>query len=218
MAEPEVPADNNSAERSLRHLVISRKVSGGTRSEQGTESKMTLASLFGTWRAPAQPPRVLIWAGNQHLQQCFLFYFHNGKAPMGFDSYPVSGIPTPTTRIIGAPLVGRLLALGTVQRGFGNLQTGRIAHIVGVSPFAFSIPRPGTGFVGVPQRHVVVDVHLGGVGENLSAPRPQPFTRHDTAILVAGEIYLGQTLLDQHLGPGVLTVAVVVHPMPPIVA
>ena len=38
--------------RSLRHLVISRKVSGGTRSEQGTESKMTLASLFGTWRAP----------------------------------------------------------------------------------------------------------------------------------------------------------------------
>ena len=29
--------------RSLRHLVISRKVSGGTRSERGTESKMTLA-------------------------------------------------------------------------------------------------------------------------------------------------------------------------------
>ena len=51
MAEPEVPADNNSAERSLRHLVISRKVSGGTRSEQGTERKMTLASIFGTWRA-----------------------------------------------------------------------------------------------------------------------------------------------------------------------
>ena len=51
VAEPDVPADNNPAERSLRHLVISRKVSGGTRSEQGTESKMTLASIFGTWRA-----------------------------------------------------------------------------------------------------------------------------------------------------------------------
>ncbi len=51
VAEPDVPADNNAAERSLRHLVISRKVSGGTRSEQGTESKMTLASIFGTWRA-----------------------------------------------------------------------------------------------------------------------------------------------------------------------
>ena len=33
VAEPDVPSDNNPAERSLRHLVISRKVSGGTRSE-----------------------------------------------------------------------------------------------------------------------------------------------------------------------------------------
>ena len=36
------------AELSLRHLVISRKVSGGIRPEQDTESKMTLASIFGT--------------------------------------------------------------------------------------------------------------------------------------------------------------------------
>ena len=43
VAQPEVPPDNNAAERSL--LVISRKISGGTRSERGT------ASLFGTWRA-----------------------------------------------------------------------------------------------------------------------------------------------------------------------
>ena len=56
MAEPDVPADNNAAERSLRHLVISRKVSGGTRSEQGTERNMTLASLFGTWRAQGLNP------------------------------------------------------------------------------------------------------------------------------------------------------------------
>ena len=56
VAEPEVPADNNPAERSRRHLVISRKVSGGTRSEQGTERKMTLASLFGTWRAQGLNP------------------------------------------------------------------------------------------------------------------------------------------------------------------
>ena len=51
VAEPEVPPDNNAAERSLRHLVVSRKISGGTRSQQGTHSKMTLASLFGSWRA-----------------------------------------------------------------------------------------------------------------------------------------------------------------------
>ena len=56
VAKPDVPADNNPAERSLRHLVISRKVSGGTRSEQGTESKMTLASIFGTWRAQGLNP------------------------------------------------------------------------------------------------------------------------------------------------------------------
>lgn len=46
-----VPSDNNAAERSLRHLVTSRKISGGTRSGQGTNSKMVLTSLFGTWRA-----------------------------------------------------------------------------------------------------------------------------------------------------------------------
>ena len=56
VAEPEVPSDNNAAERSRRHLVISRKVSGGTRSEQGTERKMTLASIFGTWRAQGLNP------------------------------------------------------------------------------------------------------------------------------------------------------------------
>ena len=56
VAEPDVPADNNAAERSLRHLVISRQISGGTRSEQGTQSKMTLASLFGTWRVQGFNP------------------------------------------------------------------------------------------------------------------------------------------------------------------
>ena len=56
VAEPDVPSDNNAAERSLRHLVISRKVSGGTRSEQGTERKMTLVSIFGTWRAQGLNP------------------------------------------------------------------------------------------------------------------------------------------------------------------
>ena len=51
VGQPEVPPDNNAAERSLRPVVISRKISGGTRSIQGTDTKMTLASIFGTWRA-----------------------------------------------------------------------------------------------------------------------------------------------------------------------
>ena len=53
---PGTPPDNNAAERSLRHLVISRKISGGTRSGAGSGSKMTLASLFGTWRAKGLNP------------------------------------------------------------------------------------------------------------------------------------------------------------------
>lgn len=44
-----VPSDNNAAERAVRPAVISRKVSGGTRSSRGSDTKMTLLSLFGTW-------------------------------------------------------------------------------------------------------------------------------------------------------------------------
>ena len=57
VAAPGVPSDNNAAERSLRPLVVSRKISGGTRSEQGTDTKMTLAS-FGTWRVRGLDPLV----------------------------------------------------------------------------------------------------------------------------------------------------------------
>jgi transposase len=49
VAHPDVPADNNAAERSVRPLVTSRKVSGGTRSDQGSDTKMAAATLFGTW-------------------------------------------------------------------------------------------------------------------------------------------------------------------------
>jgi transposase len=54
--EPGVPPDNNAAERSLRHLVTSRKISGGSRSPEGTSTKMALASLFGTWRTQGTNP------------------------------------------------------------------------------------------------------------------------------------------------------------------
>jgi transposase len=56
VGDPRVPATNNAAERSLRPLVTSRKISGGTQSETGTTSKTTLASLFGTWRAQGRNP------------------------------------------------------------------------------------------------------------------------------------------------------------------
>jgi transposase len=54
--EVDVPPDNNAAERSLRHLVTARKISGGSRSSHGTNTKMALATLFGTWRAQGANP------------------------------------------------------------------------------------------------------------------------------------------------------------------
>ena len=66
VAQPEVSSDNNTAERSLRPVVVSRKISGGTRSNQGTDTKMTLASVFGAWRARGLYQRLLA-AGNCSL-------------------------------------------------------------------------------------------------------------------------------------------------------
>lgn len=53
---PNIPSDNNPAERALRHLVISRKISGGTRSPKGSQTKAILSSLFGTWRLQGKNP------------------------------------------------------------------------------------------------------------------------------------------------------------------
>jgi hypothetical protein len=68
VTEPAVPPTNNAAERSLRPLVVSRKISGGTRSERGTTTKMTLASLFGTWRLQGLNPWAECRALRAHSQ------------------------------------------------------------------------------------------------------------------------------------------------------
>ena len=53
---PGLDATNNLAERSVRPLVVIRKISGGSRSEDGTKTRMALASLFGTWLARGLNP------------------------------------------------------------------------------------------------------------------------------------------------------------------
>jgi len=53
---PDAPPDNNFAERCLRPAVVARKISGGTRSERGSETMATLRSLFGTWSLRGQAP------------------------------------------------------------------------------------------------------------------------------------------------------------------
>lgn len=49
-------SDNNLAERSIRPLVVVRKISGGTRSTNGTKTRMVLATLFETWHARGLNP------------------------------------------------------------------------------------------------------------------------------------------------------------------
>jgi transposase len=49
-------SDNNLAERSIRPMVVGRKISGGTRSGEGTAVRMALSSLFETWRARGLNP------------------------------------------------------------------------------------------------------------------------------------------------------------------
>ena len=45
-----VNSDNNMAERAVRKTVIKRKISFGTRSKKGSETRSVLGSLFGTWK------------------------------------------------------------------------------------------------------------------------------------------------------------------------
>lgn len=51
-----VASDNNLAERTARPLVVMRKISGGTRSPDGTTTRLALASLLETWRARGLNP------------------------------------------------------------------------------------------------------------------------------------------------------------------
>ncbi len=48
--DPAIPADNNRAERELRPLVIARKISFGSQSEQGAQTREILMSVLHTLR------------------------------------------------------------------------------------------------------------------------------------------------------------------------
>ncbi len=68
----DVMPDNNMAERAVRKTVIQRKISFGTRSAKGSETKSILGSLFGTWRLQQLNPfeqmrLLLINASNQEV-------------------------------------------------------------------------------------------------------------------------------------------------------
>ena len=64
-------ADNNLAERSIRPLVVIRKISGGSRSDEGTKTRMGLASLFETWQARKLNP----------FDECFKLLSQGASSP-----------------------------------------------------------------------------------------------------------------------------------------
>ena len=53
---PELPLTNNAAERALRHWVIARRISHGTRTPQGTHAFSLLASVIETCRQRGVSP------------------------------------------------------------------------------------------------------------------------------------------------------------------
>jgi transposase len=53
---PEVPPENNLAERGLRPTVMHRKGAGGSRSPRGSETMAILRSLFATWSLRGRHP------------------------------------------------------------------------------------------------------------------------------------------------------------------
>ena len=49
--DPQFESTNNRAERAVRHQVIKRKISGGTRSPKGSITQEVITSIFSTWTA-----------------------------------------------------------------------------------------------------------------------------------------------------------------------
>jgi hypothetical protein len=55
VGDPRVPSDNNAAERSIRPIVVRRKISGGSRSAAGTLTRTALWTLTDTWQLQGKP-------------------------------------------------------------------------------------------------------------------------------------------------------------------
>ena len=66
---PEWPLTNNEAERALRHWVIARRISQGTRTPQGTRAFAHLASVIETCRQRAASPWPYLAALMRQLRQ-----------------------------------------------------------------------------------------------------------------------------------------------------
>lgn len=71
---PNVASSNNAAERAIRPAVVSRKISGGTRSAKGSQTKTRLMSVFATWKLQGKESIAacadMIVAANTPIETC----------------------------------------------------------------------------------------------------------------------------------------------------
>jgi len=81
--EPEVRADTNVAERSIRPVVVQGKISGGSRSAAGSSTRTGLASLCGTWMARGLSPFAECLKLLRHLPIPKLLYPKSELLPAG---------------------------------------------------------------------------------------------------------------------------------------
>ncbi len=66
--QPDVPFDNNTAERAIRPAVIIRKNSYGNRSERGADCQAVLMSIFRTLKQRGHDPiRTIVATLTQYL-------------------------------------------------------------------------------------------------------------------------------------------------------
>jgi transposase len=86
---PQVPPTNNQAERSLRPVVIMRKVIQGTRAEKGLENHSVLRSLFETARRQGK-------TAHQFFQ--ILFTKSPAEAQAALYRQPLKAKPVPPRR------------------------------------------------------------------------------------------------------------------------
>jgi hypothetical protein len=86
---PHVPPTNNQAERSLRPLVIMRRVVQGTRSDKGLQNHSVLRSLFETARRQGKKPHEFFLA---------LFTQNTAQAQAALYRRPLSRKPRPPLR------------------------------------------------------------------------------------------------------------------------
>ena len=86
---PKVPPTNNQAERSLRPVVIMRKIVHGTRSDKGLENHSVLRSLFETARRQGKKSRLFFLD---------LFTKTTAQAQAALYRRPATAKPRPTLR------------------------------------------------------------------------------------------------------------------------